>query len=452
MDINSLLNKRVGILGYGREGQSVARYLNRHGIVPVLFDKNPEIEMEKYSSHTGLGYLQHLSQVDILFRSPGFWRLDPALLDFEKAGGAITSQTKFFFDNCPCPIVGVSGTKGKGTTTSLTYQMAKDSGKDAYLTGNIGNTEPLDFLDSLNKNSLVFYELSSFQLQDLTKSPHIAVVLMTTADHLDIHGSIEEYHDAKQSISEFQTAADFAIINKDFPASVKIGSCGKAKKLWISNIKVDFGIYIDGSKIYTRGLEQFGVPNMLVLDSDEILLKGLHNLQNVAAAILAGLAAGLPFNIMKQTILAFPGLEHRLEFVVKKEGIEFYNDSYSTTPETAIAAITAFQQPVHLILGGSEKFLDYSELAEKIAARHNIVEIFLIGQTADRMEKTLLATKVDPAKIILSSVTLEKIFDRLRLSAETGSVVLLSPATASFDMFKNYKQRGEKFKQLARNW
>jgi UDP-N-acetylmuramoylalanine--D-glutamate ligase len=450
---NLLANKRVGILGYGREGQSVARYLNRHGIVPVLFDKNSEIEAGELPRHVGPDYLTHLSEVEVLFRSPGFWRLDPHLLEFEKAGGVITSQTNLFFEQCPCPIVGVTGTKGKGTTTTLAYQMAKQAGKKAYLTGNIGNAEePLDFLDTLSADSLVFYELSSFQLQDLKKSPHIAVVLMVTADHLDHHGSVGEYHQAKQTITEFQKTADFAIINKDFPASATIGSQGNGQKLWISNTKVDFGIYIDQTKLYAKGLAEYGVPDGLLLEAQELNLKGLHNLQNISGALLAGAALRLPLATMLETAKSFAGLEHRLEFVLEKNGVEFYNDSFSTTPETAIAAITAFDQPLYLILGGSEKFLDYSELAKKIAARPNIATIFLIGETSGRMEQALREAKVNPDKISASAPNLEEIFHRLHFLARPGSIVLLSPATASFGLFKSYKERGEIFKQLARTW
>jgi UDP-N-acetylmuramoylalanine--D-glutamate ligase len=452
MDINSLSKKRIGILGYGSEGQSTARYLKRHGITPVLFDKDPKIKSEGFICYSGPDYLEHLAEVEILFRSPGFWRLEPRLLKFEKEGGLITSQANFFFENCPCAIIGVTGTKGKGTTTTLAYEMAKKSGKEAYLTGNIGATEPLDFLDSLSEQNLVFYELSSFQLQDLKKSPHIGVVLMVTADHLDYHESIEEYRSAKNAITEFQTTADFAIINKDFPTSESIGIKGKGRKLWISHTKVDFGILIDNANLYAKGLGEYGVPDGLLLKSSELTLRGLHNLQNIAASLLAGTMLGLPLKIMLETAKKFPGLEHRLEFVTEKNGVQFYNDSFSTTPETAIAAISAFDQPLFLILGGSEKFLDYTNLAEEISKQTNIATVFLIGQTAARMEETLRKAKFNPDKISSSAKTMEEIFTRLHFLAQPGSVVLLSPATASFGMFKDYKERGQIFKQLATDW
>ena len=453
MDINSLLKKRIGILGYGREGQSVARYLNRHGIVPVLFDKDEKVKTGSYPAYTGSNYLNFLSEVEVLFRSPGFRRLDPALREFERLGGKVTSQANFFLENSPCPAVGVTGTKGKGTTTALAYEMAKNAGKNAYLTGNIGGTEePLDFLDSLSASDLVFYELSSFQLQDLKKSPHVAVVLMVTADHLDYHQSPEEYRQSKQAIAAFQKESDFAIINRDFPASVAIGSRGKGQKLWISETKVDFGLSIENRKLYAAGLERYEIPNGIILESAHLTLKGVHNLQNVAAALLAGAVLGLPLPTMVETAKKFPGLEHRLEFVVERKGVRFYNDSFSTTPETAIAAIAAFDQPLFLILGGSEKNLDYGELASAVAAAPNVSQIFLIGQTAPRLEQSLRQARVPGEKISSSQANLKEIFSRLRSLAGPGSVVLLSPASASFDMFENYKERGRIFKQLAATW
>lgn len=451
MNIESLKTKRVGILGYGREGQSVARYLQKHGITPVLFDKTPKANSDGLVIYSGSDYLKNLNKVEVLFRSPGFWRKNKALVEFESSGGLITSQTIYFFENCPGKIIGITGTKGKGTTTSLAYRMAVESGKSAYLTGNIGLTEPFDFLDNLTSEDLVYYELSSFQLQDLTISPHVAVVLMTTADHLDIHKSLEEYHSAKESIVKFQKDTDFAIINKDFPASVKIGMQGKGSKLWYGKTKVNFGIQIENFTLTSVGLDKFDVVNKRLLDLQELTLRGEHNLQNVSAALIVSIVLGLPLETAISSAKRFAGLEHRLEFVDEKRSIKFYNDSFSTTPETAIAAISSFAEPLFLILGGSEKNLDYAELAQKISKTKNIESVFLIGETQSRMRTQMLSNGVEQNKIITEAKNLEEIFNYLKETANPGSVVLLSPATASFDMFKNYKERGNKFKELVKN-
>jgi UDP-N-acetylmuramoylalanine--D-glutamate ligase len=453
MVLEELKNKRVGILGYGREGKSVARYLDRHGIKPVLFDKSRELEAGKFDAFTGEGYLDHLSEVEVLFRSPGFWRLEPKLVEFGKNGGLITSQTIWFFENCPADIIGVTGTKGKGTTTTLAYELAKANGKKAYLTGNIGLDDPLDFLDRVEASDLVYFELSSFQLQDLKISPHIGVVLMVTADHLDHHQDITEYHKAKTAIVKYQKDSDFAIINKDFPASLSMSQEGKGQKLWVSSTKVSFGIQITNGELWAFGLDRFGIgKEKFLLRLDELTLRGEHNLQNVSAALLTGIVQGFDMDSMLATAKTFKGLEHRLEFVTERRGVKFYNDSYSTTPDTAIAAVKSFSEPTYLILGGSEKFLDYSGLAAVLAKRTNLKGIFLIGQTGPRINEALIAAKFPAEKIMTSPKNLEEIFSRLQLLVEEGDVVLLSPATASFDMFPNYKERGNQFKQLSQRF
>ncbi len=451
MNIESLKTKRVGVLGYGREGQSVARYLLKHGITPVLFDKDSTIDPGNLTLYSGADYLTNLKSVEVVFRSPGFWRKHRSLKEFEANGGIITSQTIYFFENCPSKIIGVTGTKGKGTTTSLAHKIAVAANHNAYITGNIGLTEPLDFLDELKNSDLVYYELSSFQLQDLEISPYIGVILMTTADHLDQHESIVEYHEAKESIVKFQKDTDFAIINKDFSASTKIGMLSKGNKLWYGKTKVSFGIQIENLSLLSRNLVKFGVLDGQLLSLKEMTLRGEHNLQNVSAALLASVVLGIDIKTAIDTAKKFVGLEHRLEFVTEVGGVKYYNDSFSTTPETAVAGISSFNEPLFLILGGSEKNLDYKELGEKISTTSNIEKVFLIGETALRMKAQLINCGVLENKIMTETKTFEQIFEYLKTHNRPGSVVLLSPATASFDMFENYKDRGNKFKNFAKN-
>lgn len=453
MDIEYLRKQKVGILGYGREGQSVARYLAKHGINPVLFDSNPKnVEQSQLEYYTGPSYLSELPKVDVLFRSPGIWRLQKELINFEASGGVITSQTIFFFENAPAIIIGVTGTKGKGTTTSLAYNIAKNSDKSCYLTGNIGLTEPLDFLDNLKPTDLVYYELSSFQLQDLQHSPHVGVILMTTADHLDQHESLSEYHASKRAIAEFQTENDFVIINKDYPASVDIGTQSKGTKLWFGTGKINCGIQILDKKLFSVGLTNFNIDDQLILSLDQTQLRGEHNLQNIAAAILTAVAADIDLKIAIEAAKQFIGLEHRLEFVIEKNGVKFYNDSFSTNPETAIAALRSFSEPLYLILGGSDKNLNYSDLAEQMTKTTNLVKVYLVGEIADKLEQSLIAAGFDVKKTYKVGSNFETIFHDLHKNIDSGSVVLLSPATASFDMFNSYKERGNKFKQLAKDW
>ena len=260
MQISDLNSHRIGVLGFGQEGQAVLSYLKKHGLTATVFDEKD-------------GSFDSISDCTLLFRSPGVWRNHPKILEAENGGTIITSQTKWFFEHCPAKIIGITGTKGKGTTSSLIYDTLKAAGKSAYLTGNIGKLQPLEFLDDLSENDLVVYELSSFQLQDLTQSPRIGVCLMVTSDHLNHHNDLGEYHTAKAAITNFQTEQDIAIYNIDYETSNKIGLLGKAQKFAISaKHKPTQGAYISGEKV------QLSSSNAeLVMDFSNRKLRGAHN-------------------------------------------------------------------------------------------------------------------------------------------------------------------------------
>lgn len=447
----------MAVLGFGQEGRAVTGYLIKHGINPVLFDARPwdewseedknHIKLLKINFIFGPGYLEELKGFDVVFRSPGI-----KLSDVQKAVASgkhqtvITSQTKWFFEHCPGKIVGVTGTKGKGTTATLISNILKLQGQ-TYLTGNIGQIQPLDFLDDLKKDDFVVYELSSFQLQDLEQSPHIGVVLMTTQEHLDYHKDVKEYLEAKAAIVKYQTAEDFAIINADFPSSVEIGKQGKGQKIYFSRKKeVGPGCFVQNGEITGVNLSGEKMP---IIKTGELQLRGEHNLENVCAAILASFTAGCKPDFIKSAIKSFKGLEHRLEFAAEKNGIKFYNDSFSTTPETAIAAIKSFSEPLILILGGSSKNSDFLDLAKEAAAAKNIKAIILIGREAGRIKQAIRDAGDFTGKYLEGAKSMPEIFGQIKGMASSGDTVLLSPACASFDMFKNYKDRGEQFKKAA---
>lgn len=452
MDVTDLNSKLVAILGFGQEGRATAQYLIKHGIKPVLFDKRPweDWSKEKREEIKNLGvnfifgpdYLIELKGFDIAFRSPGI-----RLADIKKALGPnsktrITSQTQLFFENSPAKIIGITGTKGKGTTSSLIFETLKASGKNVFLTGNIGKIQPLEFLDQLTPTDWVVYELSSFQLQGLTKSPHIAVVLMVTSEHLDYHKDLEEYIDAKAQIAKFQTEKDYCVVNLDFPNSTKIGEFGKAKKVFFSSEKKCDCFFGDGVVYLENHLNgHFGKVTGWQL-------RGSHNIQNICAAALASDLAGCPIQAIDKAAFEFKGLEHRLELAAEKKGIKFYNDSFSTTPETAIAAINSFKEPLILILGGSSKNSDFTELGKVINNSKNIKQIILIGGEAPKLKKFIKDEKI----IQEGAQTMGEIFFQINKVAKPGDVVLLSPACASFGMFKNYKDRGDQFKKFAQNY
>lgn len=428
---NSWEGKKVAILGLGIEGKSSARWLKKQGAFVTILDQKKE-----------KNYLHNLNRFDFVVRSPGV-KLSP--LEKRVSKEKITSQTKIFFDLCPCSIIGVTGTKGKGTTSTLIYEMVKSQGFDAYLGGNIGKP-PLDFLNSLSIHSLVVLELSSFQLQDLAKSPHIAVMLMATSEHLDYHKDVYEYIDAKRNILRFQTASDFAVINRDYPVSNESDVYTEGKVYKVSREKeTDNGCFVKDKKVWVK----FNGSVEEIIDTADIFLPGAHNLENVCAAVMVAKILKVDKKKIVAVLKSFKGLEHRIELVREVGGVKYYDDSFSTIPETAIAAIEAFKNPEILILGGSSKGSDFATLGEKISTANNIKAIIGIGVEWVRI-KAELRIKNSELIIIEGAKDMKTIVAAAAKIAKSGDVVLLSPACASFDMFKNYKDRGEQFKQQVR--
>ncbi len=461
MRLEDLSDKKIGILGFGQEGQAVLSYFQKHGLAATVYDENNVDEKLKGSFSgqssfvTGPGSFNNLQECQILFRSPGIWRNHPQILTAEKQGTIITSQVKWFFNNCPSKIVGVTGTKGKGTTCSLIYQGIKNehatSARKTFLTGNIGKLQPFEFLDDLTADDLVVYELSSFQLQDLTVSPHIGICLMVTSDHLNHHAGLEEYHSAKSAISAFQKDTDVCIFNTDYDASTKIGQLGNGSKLAVSaKIKPEFGAFIfDDSIEISIPATANAAEQQFNINCAKRKLRGRHNLENIAAASLALASLGLSADAIAQAVNAFTGLEHRLQFIGEFNGMTFYDDSISTVPETSIAAIKSFTEPIHLFLGGSDKGLDLADLLTCIKETKNIAGITLLGETGAKIKSELESSNQE-IKVLGPYTDFRKAIKDTVESSSKGDVILLSPAAASFDMFKSYKDRGEQFNRIVK--
>jgi len=450
MSIKDLQNKKIAVIGLGVEGMSTVSYLVKQGIIPTVLDETLTEDNEAIKSlkAAGIGYIVGRDSIaslqndkyDIVFRSPGISPLRKELVDAKERGALITSHTQLFFDLCPCPIIGVTGTKGKGTTATLIYEMLKQQEFDAYLGGNIG-LPPLEFLDNLSAQSKVVLELSSFQLQDLQKSPHIAVVLMITSEHLDYHKDISEYVDAKRNILRFQTSKDFAIINRDYPASLESDILTEGKVFYVSREReTENACFALGGKIIVRRNGQ----NEEIIDTSDIALLGKHNFENACSAVLAAKLAGVSTKYIVSVLKTFTGLEHRLQFVREVNGVKYYDDSFSTTPETAIAAIEAFTQSEILILGGSSKKADFTELGKVIRLAKNIKAIIGIGVEWDEIKYQISNIK-SQILFIEGAENMYQVVQAASKIAQAGDVVLLSPACASFGMFKNYKDRGEQF-------
>lgn len=437
--------KNIAILGFGVEGKSAANYLLNQQASVTIFDKEPKDtfpaqEIKKFEDKGVTFELQELAELetfDVIVRSPGISLNIPELqgVPTEK----VTSVTKLFFDLCPCPIIGVTGTKGKGTTATLIYEMLKAKGEDVYLGGNIG-TPALDFLEDLSLQSTVILELSSFQLVDLHKSPQVAVILMITSEHLDYHKDITEYVESKRNLIKFQTSENITILNHDYPASNESDIYTDGKVYYISREgEVDQGCFVRGNSIVVR---DSGKETEVVTIND-IALPGRHNLENVCAAVMVATTSGVSKQDIVQVLKNFKGLEHRLELVRTVKGVRYYDDSFSTTPETAAAAIESFEDPEIIILGGSSKNSDFSRLGELIGKTENIKAIIGIGSEWPEIKKHINDWHF---QIIEGLESMSEVVSKAASIAETGDVVLLSPACASFGMFKNYKDRGNQFK------
>ncbi|MEA3354910.1 MAG: UDP-N-acetylmuramoyl-L-alanine--D-glutamate ligase [Patescibacteria group bacterium] len=446
------INKKIAILGLGLESIDLLSWLkkNSKNCLITIFDKNKDVKKpvnNSYKFSLGDDYLKNgLTNFDLIFRSPGFYRLNPELIKAEKSGVEITSPTKLFFKLCKAKIIGVTGTKGKGTTTTLINKILKTSGRKSYIAGNIGKPT-LNLLDQLTKNDWVCLELSSFQLQDLNISPHLAVVLNITSEHLDVHQTTKEYQQAKLNIIKHQKKSDIAIINADYQITKDLAKLTSAKSYFFSRQTKVNGCYVENNKIVLT-INNKTIP---IGSCDNLLLRGRHNHENITAAITTAYLAGADIKSIKQTVFSFKGLEHRLQLIKEVNKVTFYNDSFSTTPETAIAALKSFSEPMTIILGGSFKGSDYTILGEEIKKTINLKNIILIGEMAGQIKKAIKKAGHIKAKIIYKPRNMTKIVNFALKASDKGDIIVLSPACASFDMFKNYKDRGEQFIKAINN-
>ena len=428
---------KIGILGFGVEGRAMLDYLHKNGHKNLtICDQNVDLDIDPtqgVSVKLGPKYLENLERLDIVFRTPGIPFLEPQIQSAKAQGVEVSSMTKFFIEQCPCPIIGVTGTKGKGTTCSLIYEMLKKGGKNVYLGGNIGNP-PVEFLDELKNDDVVVLELSSFQLQDLEKSPRYGVILNTTSDHLDYHVDRNEYMHAKENLLAHQHKDSLAVLNKDYEYCKFYEQLVRGELKWVS---------VKGGNIYC-GDER-------IADVSEMKLVGSHNLENILPAVLIAYELGVKKSVIHEVIKTFKNLPYRLQEVRELGGVRYFNDSYSTTPETSMAAVDSFDEPTILIAGGYDKGLSYNEWAIKILTKPNLHTVILIGDTAQKMEDALVRAEDrlgeaegSPTRILRRNNMEEAVVDAYA-DSEKGGVVVLSPAAASFDMYKNYKERGNDF-------
>ncbi len=436
--------RRIALAGFGQEGRATYDYLTSHGADDVtILDRRADIRDIPDGAKTVLGpeYLDALTKYDIIFRSPGLPIHSSEFQAALAAGVEITSHTRLFFELRPQRIIGISGTKGKGTTAGLVRAILEEADIPVRLGGNIG-TPPLSFVDELGDEDWVVLELSSFQLEDATVSPEIAILTNLTADHLDYHQSIEAYHAAKSSLVTFQANSGLAVFNADDPGSKDFAKQhAPGIKRWFST-EQHADAYVENDGVY---LESSGH----VCATSQIPVPGKHNLHNVLAACLVAEALGVRTPQMAEAIQRYRGLPYHLEVLGSKSGITYVNDSYATSPTATIPAIESFSQPMVLIAGGAEKGLDYTELGEAII-NSPVKALVLIRPVGDAILRAVQdaaanAGVVTPHYEFIASP--DEILPACRGLAQEGDVVLLSPAAASFGLFKDYRERGRFFSE-----
>lgn len=430
----ALETKKIALLGFGLDNQALLALLEKHKIKSeiTICDARPlsvlpaaKSAYSKIDYRLGAAFNQNLHEFDILFRSPGWPVACPGIREALKKGRTeLSSPLNLFFSLCPTKnIIGVTGTKGKGTTASLIYKILKDAKKRAWLGGNIG-IPPLSFLDKIKPNDYVVLELSSFQLEDLKYSPRLAVITNLFKEHLapadpnnpNFHPSYEAYWRAKLQIAK-NAGNKYLIINENLAAKAKTAKL-KAKIIYFA---------------------PSSLPSRLVGD---------FNRQNISAAVAIAKLLKIRPEVYKKTIANFSNLEHRLEFVKELGGVRYFDNSFSTTPESTELDLKSFSAPIILIAGGSDKGADFRPLAKTIKQRVKLL-ILLPGKATPRLKKAVETTGL-PKNRIKTAVDMEKAVALAKTASESGDVVLLSTACASFGIFKNYKERGDLFKKYVR--
>ncbi len=444
--------QKVAVLGMGVSNTPLILYLLDLGVEVTVFDKATEEALgkrletfkdKKVSFSLGNDYLKKLKGFDLVFKTPGIRPDVPELLEAEKAGARLTSEMEVFFEFCPAEIFAVTGSDGKTTTTTIIHRLLTEAGYKTWLGGNIG-TPLLNRIDEITKTDKVVLELSSFQLQTMKRSPHVAVITNVSPNHLDYHTSMDEYVEAKKNIFRYQAAADLVILNADNELTREMADEAPGEVLLFSRQKeLEKGAFLSGDNLSWQdsgGLEA-------ITDKATLLLPGDHNVENYLAAI-----AATRNYVTRETVHkiaeTLQSIEHRIEFVRELNGVKYYNDSIGSSPSRTIATLNAFSQKVVLIAGGYDKKIPYDPLGDVLAQK--VRHLILIGETAGLIEMAItrrLRGKNQYNDIRITHCgTLEQAVNTAFFSAKPGEVVLLSPASASFDMFRNFEERGNAFK------
>jgi UDP-N-acetylmuramoylalanine--D-glutamate ligase len=435
--------QRALVIGLAREGLDLTRFLTAHGANVVVSDQRSAADLAEAIEALGTAArvelrlgghdLSHLDGVDIVYASPGVPPEHALLEEARRRGIRLSSLVELFFALCPAPVLGITGSAGKSTTTSLVGEMFLRAGRDVFVGGNIGRPL-LGKLDEMSDRSWVVMELSSFQLEPLQVSPRIAVVTNVTPNHLDRHATMEAYWAAKGQILAHQTASDFAVLNADDAWTLRYRPRGRTLRFSLDGV-------VEGAYLAGDTLMLLGEP---LVSSDEVPLRGRHNLANVLAASAAAHAAGIQRDAMRAAIRAFQGVAHRLQTVAEHDGVKFVDDSIATAPERSIAALQAYDEPLVLIAGGRDKHLPMDEWARLIARR--VKHVVLLGEMSDLVADAIRTADGGYQAISRTATMAEAVQEAARV-ARTGDIVLLSPGGTSYDMYRDFEERGRDFSQ-----
>ena len=452
--IASLRGKTVAVIGIGVSNTPLLRRLLAEGIAVTACDRSDraklgalaeELEAAGAKLQLGDGYLQNLSQ-DVIFRTPGLRPDVPELEAARAKGSTITSEMEVFFEVCPCPIIAVTGSDGKTTTTTIIAQLLRAAGHTVHVGGNIGHPL-LAEAGSIRPTDWAVLELSSFQLMTMTRSPHIAVLTNLAPNHLDVHKSMEEYIWAKENIFRHQQPGDIAVFNLDNAITRELSAHAPGRALYFSRREEpENGVFLRGNAVISRrdGRER------QIMTTEDIRLPGVHNVENYMAAICAveGLVSD---EVIREFARTFGGVEHRIELIRTRKGVRWYNDSIASSPTRTIAGLRSFNQKIILIAGGYDKKIPYEPLAPEILA--HVKTLVLMGATGPRIEAAVRACPGfdESALTILHADSMQHAVELARGAAQPGDVVSLSPASASFDLYPNFEVRGRDYKNIVNN-
>lgn len=442
-------NKKVLVFGSGISGIGAGKLLEQVGASVVLYDGKETLDKEVLKAQLGddtkaeiiLGELSEevMETLDLVVMSPGVPTDLPVVLKMRDMGIPIWGEVELAYTYGKGDVLAITGTNGKTTTTALLGEIMKNYKESVFVVGNIGNPYTAAALE-MREDSVAVAEMSSFQLETIHEfRPKVSAILNITPDHLNRHHTMEAYIKAKEDIAKNQTKEDTCVLNYEDEVTRKIGENVKANVLYFSSQrKLDRGIYLDDGNIILRQDEE-----ILVCNVNELKLLGTHNYENVMASVAMAAAYGTPMEVIRRTIKEFAGVEHRIEFVREKDGVAYYNDSKGTNPDAAIKGIQAMNRPTVLIGGGYDKDSEYEEWIQAFDGKVKL--LVLVGATKEKIAEA--AERVGFVSYVMAD-SFEEAVEKCIEAAEPGDAVLLSPACASWGMFKNYEERGDKFKEL----